>query len=169
MRPPDFIRNLLWRKQFKKALKQRQIAKLGESCWLVLYDGRDAQHSQLARLVYQKQQATGCVLVGYEETEALTGSLALRAGELSQAKLPSPEILAEVRSKPYSLILLLAPKPEPCLLYLMAIVQSYRIVAVNPHKNNELYQLELSWPESNAQTAFERLYTQLKTYMRDVV
>ncbi|MFN3529128.1 MAG: hypothetical protein ACK417_04315 [Bacteroidia bacterium] len=169
MRPPDFIRNILWRKQFKKALSQRQSIRLAGGGWLVVYDGRDAQQVALARLIFEKQQASGCMLAAYEAQNAPHGTLVLTAENISHSKLPPPAMLHEVQAKHFMLSVLLAPNPEPCLQYLMAIAHSYRTVAVNPHKNNDLCQLEISWPECDAQTAFERLYAQLKTYISDVV
>jgi|GEM_PF-1515052 len=169
MNLPLFIRRKLFARSYQQRLKHLQHGELLSSHWLVLFDGREAHQSEMAKLIQQQRLPLITRCIGYESSLASAEMYSFSKKELFTDLRPPAAIQEVASALSYDFVFQLAGKPEPPLQYLAALVAAEQRVALNPLKNNDLYTVELRWESCDAPTAVQRLFNQLKTYFKHAI
>lgn len=169
---PLFIRKSLWKSAYKKlnpAIPSGQHEH-GRK-WLILFDERETVERETAELILAQHAPYPSQLLGYYQAEkkAVPVEGRIDQAHLDHRMLPSETLLSQVAAGAFEFVIQLSPEPSLPMRYIAALAPAMHRIAVNLKENDELYDLELKWPECDATTASQRFFGQLKTYFKNAI
>jgi hypothetical protein len=170
MKLPFFIRQLLWQRCYRQQLNNlKATSAQANAPWLILFDGSEPGQTELAGIIRDKQPQRRCVCVSYQPLHAEPHVIPVWEKDIDNQLQLRGELAYKILKPAYALVLMLSPDPSPTLRSLSALAQTERRVAINPAKNDDLYPLVFTWPACDAETAAQRLFGQLKTFVSHAI